>query len=72
MTYHTKHTHYEARNSGDMNHSYRRALYGMKKLRKVPKGWVLLFQNSNYSNTTKQCVYLKEKHKVDWNNKPLK
>ena len=62
-------TYYETRMTGNVSPNYRRALHGMKKLRKVPKGWVLLFQNSNYSNTTRQCVYLKEKNKVDWNGK---
>lgn len=62
-------THYELRNGNtqQMSNTYASALNSMHHTRKVPDGYVLLYQNSNYSNTTKQCAYLCEKHKVHWN-----
>ena len=60
-------THYELRNSGQVSHNYASALRSMNHSRKVPDGYVLLYQNSNYSNTTRQCAYLCEKNKVQWN-----
>ena len=62
-------THYELRNSNTqiLSPAYASALNSMHHTRKVPDGYVLLYQNSNYSNTTKQCAYLCEKHKVQWN-----
>jgi hypothetical protein len=33
---------------------------------KVPDGYVLLYKNNNYSNTTKPCVVLVKKGDVKW------
>ena len=33
---------------------------------KVPEGYVLLYRNSNYSNTTRPCVVLLKKEDVKW------
>ena len=33
---------------------------------KVPDGYVLLYKNNNYSNTTKPCVVLVKKEDVKW------
>ena len=65
-------TYYESRNNGNnktVQANYASALNSMHHNRKVPHGYVLLYQNSNYSNTTKQCAYLCEKDRVLWNGK---
>ncbi len=65
-------TYYELRNNGNnkiVQANYRSAVNSLARSRKVPTGYVLLYQNSNYSNTTRQCAYLCEKDKVQWNGK---
>lgn len=36
------------------------------RVSKVPDGYVLLYKNNNYSNTTKPCVVLVKKEDVKW------
>ena len=63
-------TYYEQRNNVEQNsYRYQQALHKVNTSRKVPAGYVLLYQNSNYSNTTRQCAYLCEKDRVQWNGK---
>ena len=63
-------TYYEQRHSADkQSYLYNVAVNKVNTSRKVPAGYVLLYQNSNYSNTTRQCAYLCEKDKVQWNGK---
>lgn len=65
-------TYYESRNNGNnktVQANYSSALNSLATTKKVPDGYVLLYQNSNYSNTTRQCAYLCEKDKVQWNGK---
>ena len=65
-------TFYELRNNGNnkiAQANYGSAVNSMNHSKKVPAGYVLLYQNSNYSNTTRQCAYLCEKDKVQWNGK---
>tara|TARA_B100000963_G_scaffold318390_1_gene299455 strand:- start:1017 stop:1241 length:225 start_codon:yes stop_codon:yes gene_type:complete len=61
-------TYYEKRsNPQKLSHALSHAIQHMNTARKVPDGYVLLYQNSNYSNTTRQCAYLCAKNKVQWN-----
>ena len=65
-------TFYELKNNGNnktVPANYASALNSMHHNRKVPDGYVLLYQNSNYSNTTRQCAYLCEKDRVQWNSR---
>ena len=63
-------TYYSDRSSTtQLSHNYQSALNTLATARKVPDGYVLLYQNSNYSNTTRQCAHLCEKDKVHWNGK---
>jgi hypothetical protein len=58
-----------AMNPLQMSVAQSNSLRQFKSTRKVPAGYVLLYQNSNYSNTTRQCAYLCDKTKVQWNGK---
>jgi hypothetical protein len=62
-------TFYESRTTGEVSPNYALALNSLNTSKKVPEGYVLLYQNSNYSNTTRQCAYLCAKNKVQWNGK---
>lgn len=61
-------TYYEKRSNPKItSRNLALALQNMHSSKKVPDGYVLLYQNSNYSNTTRQCAYLCAKNKVQWN-----
>jgi hypothetical protein len=60
-------TYYETRISGDSNQNHKNASNSRRTVRKAPPGYVLLYQNSTYSNTMKPCVYICNNKKVWWN-----
>ena len=65
-------TFYELRNNGNnkvASSNYRSAVMSLATPGQASSGYVLLYQNSTYSNTHRPCAYLCEMDKVQWNGK---